>query len=73
MNRTRIPAGARALAGALALSGMGGWAVAGAADDERLARLAPTDQAVARELTAFIARMVGRKMVSMHVWAMSSV
>lgn len=57
MDRTRIPAGARALAGALALSGMGGWAVAGAADDERLARLAPADQAVARELTAFIARM----------------
>jgi coproporphyrinogen III oxidase len=58
MDHSGILGGAGVLAGALAVSGMGCWApAAGAADDERLARLVPADQAVAREVSAFIASM----------------
>lgn len=56
MSQTRIVSGPRGLAAALAVGGIGACSGAAVADD-RLERLPPADQAVARELTAFIARM----------------
>lgn len=60
MTDHRLVPGPRAMAGAVAVGALGAWGSAVAADDERLAGLAPADQAIAREMTAFIARMEDR-------------
>lgn len=49
----RLAAAAIAAASAMSLA----WTAALAADDERLAKLAPAEQAIARDMTGFIARM----------------